>query len=80
MNLEGEDLFTTQHFHGDGGIRLQFRQALHVLIHILHGFAIDLLDNVATADTCFMGWFASDHDVGTKTRNTTGTHDIGHET
>ena len=74
MNVKCDDLFASQHLHRNGGVRLQLRQTLHIVIHIRHGLTVDLLNDVTATDTGLMGGLACHYDVGTKTGNTTGAH------
>ena len=64
MDFKRNDLFTPEDFHGNGGAGLKFRQALHVFLDVLHGLAVNLLNNVATTYAGIMGRLAGHHDIG----------------
>ena len=79
MNLKHNDLFATKHLHGNRSAGLELRQALHILIDIVDGLAINLLNDIAATDTGIMGRLASHHNISSQTGNRTGSHDIGHQ-
>ena len=77
MDFKRNDLFTPEDFHGNGGAGLKFRQALHVFLDVLHGLAVNLLDDVSASDTGIMCGLSGHHDVCTETGFAAGSHHIG---